>query len=138
MRYIIFADYKKTDDKFLEGPAELYEIMYDGIVGSPRGFDKSEARIIGRVLSKLEKIGTTTEREKRKTFALKDEDHVVELEDTEFKLAIEALEAIRWTALFSRKAADMFDWLDATPKERPAAKLVQYAPQLVQESPQEG
>jgi len=95
------------------GAKERYEIIYDGITGTTRGFEApGETRVIGKVLDKLESIGKTGEREDgRKSFILNGYGAgIVDLEEAEFQLAIQCLNAVRWTVQGARKATDAVEW----------------------------
>lgn len=95
-----------------------FEIIYDGIIGSARGFDgKNEARVIGRVLDKLEGIGETTQRGGMTTYRLRESGGTVELEDAEFELMYDAISHVKWSARFARQVAQTFEWLDASSRE---------------------
>lgn len=104
-----------------ESSKELYEVIYDAITNCPRGFDKSEARVFGRVLTKLESIGASVERDGRASFSISDGLRRVPLEDAEFKLMLETLDSIKWAARFTRKVTALYEWLDKAPAEEPKA-----------------
>jgi hypothetical protein len=118
MRYLEFNDVLGS---------ERYGMIYEGIIGSTRGFDgRTEARVIGKVLDKLEAIGQPVQKEDRATFALSGHGTVA-LEDAEYKLLLDTLSSVKWTAKFSRLVARTFDWLANAPQE-PSVK-----PTLVRE-----
>lgn len=114
MRYLYF------DEQATKNPKENYEMLYDGIINSPRGYEgPAENRTIGRVLDKLEAIGKPARRNNQDVFDLGENLlGVISLEDAEFDLVMATMKAIRWTGAFSRKATAMFDWLNAAPSEQ--------------------
>src|SRR2546428_9303004 len=99
------------------GMGESYEILYDGLTGSSRGFEApSETRIVSRILDKLEEIGLPTERGGVKTFALVDGGGTVRLEDAEYSLMGEAIRSVKWTARAARKATSAMEWFASAPE----------------------
>jgi hypothetical protein len=129
MRHLIFGPASMMDAEGKLAPImdykELYEILYDTITNTPRGFEKSEARVFGRVLSKLESIGHSIERTpKTKSFDLNDDGGIVSLEDAEYSLMMDALNSVQWNAKYVRKADSLYTWLDSAPKELPELKIV--------------
>lgn len=93
---------------------ERYNILYEGITGTTRGFQApSETRVIGRVLDKMEAIGTPTEVTTPNgtimAFTLGG-DGTVDLEDAEFGLMNECLQAVRWSSKGARRATNAIDW----------------------------
>lgn len=128
MRYLIFGPASMMDAEMKLAPImdykELYEILYDTLTNTPRGFEKSEARVYGKVLTKLEGIGHSVERSpKLKSFDLNDSGGQVGLEDAEYLLMLEALNVVQWQARYVRKADSLFEWLFSAPKELPSIKL---------------
>lgn len=108
MRYLTF-------DSSDEQSRKKYAIIYEGIIVSPRGFDiKSEARVIGNVLSKFEVLGTPKTDGRLTTYELTKSGGVA-LEDAEHKLLIEAISTVKFTGQFARVAADSFEWLEKAP-----------------------
>jgi hypothetical protein len=94
-----------------ENAIESYEILYDGMVNTQQPLSLSETRVVGKILDKLEAMGATAERAGNKTFTLAGPGRLV-LEDTEYKLMKECLEAVRWNARASRqvgRAMDLFE-----------------------------
>lgn len=107
---------------------ERYEILYGGVIGTTRGFQApSETRVIGKVLDKLEAIGKASETVGQngatvKSFILNEllAEVVVDLEDAEFSLMLECLQAVRWTTNAARKATAAIEWFQSStepPKE---------------------
>ena len=109
MRKITFTADKQSEDRF--------EILYEGALNTPRGYKApKETRLIGKVLDKLEAVGTPFKDNNRATYKLlfsKAGD--VLLEDEEYSLLKEALDEIKWTGTISRKAADALEFLEASP-----------------------
>lgn len=108
---------KRLDFSGVEGK-ERFEILYGGVTGTTRGFQApSETRVIGKVLDKLESIAKPTETlglggKTIKSFALDEtlSDLTIDLEDAEFGLMKECVEAVQWSAAGARKATTVVDW----------------------------
>lgn len=108
----------------VDGGKERYEILYGGVIGTTRGFQApSETRVIGKVLDKLEAVGKSSETVGQngatiKSFILNDQlpEVVVDLENAEFDLMLECLQAVRWTTSAARKATAAIEWFQ-TAKE---------------------
>lgn len=100
---------------------ERYEITYEGLVGTNRGFEApSETRVIGKILDKLEAIGTPSPTASGVlTFTLNDGGGKVYLEEEEFKLAGECIRLTKWKAQISRKATAAVEWFMGIPKMEP-------------------
>lgn len=95
-----------------------YEVLYQGCVGTTRGFEGTDLRVFSNVLNKLEKLGRPADDSDGATFALS-ESGVVALEDAEYRLLFEAFNKVRWTPKGVRAAADVRDWLSEAPKQEP-------------------
>jgi len=109
---------KKLD---FTGPeaARTFDLIYDGILGTSRGFTApSETRVIGSALSKLEAIGHAVKRGDIPTYGLNPKGGVVLLEEAEFNLAREALTQARFTPFVAREATHAVDWFDAAPSQK--------------------
>lgn len=109
MRYLEFT---------LEEDEKKYEILYQGCVGTTRGFEGQDLRVFSNVLDKLEKLGRPVDDSDGATFALT-HSGIVALEDAEFRLMMEAYNKVRWTPKGVRSAADVRDWLQDAPKTEP-------------------
>lgn len=93
----------------------FYEMIYDGIINSQRGFSApSETRVIGSLLNKLEAIGKVAERGGQATYTL-NYGGVIEIEEEVHKLASDALRHVKWSAAASRNATTAIDWFDNAP-----------------------
>lgn len=109
------------------GDAELYGVMYDGIVNNPRGFTAPiETRIVGKVLDRLEAIGELVLiGPDIKSYRLngKHTDNgvlpVILLEEEEYRLIKEALGQVKWNAVGARRATALFDMLEAATEVKP-------------------
>ena len=115
MRYLYF-----DAEGGLKEPSTTYEMIYDSLYNAPGGYEgPNENRIVSRVFDKLEKIGTATRRNNQDLFSLAETDVVrlMAIEDTEFELVMKVLKSIRWTGAYSRRATEMFDWLEKSPRE---------------------
>lgn len=100
---------------------QRYSYLYDGLTNTKLTFQApSETRVIGRVLTKLEAIGTTINRQagdvSYTSFDLANGGATVLLEDAEHALALKALKEVPWNARGSRIATDLVDWFEAAPK----------------------
>lgn len=100
--------------------ALYYDVVYGGLLTSPRGFSKKETRVVSAVLDKLEAIGKPTGKGGGVAFELNQfaTNRAVELEDAEFVLLCEALDAVVWTTEGARKAAKTFEWLGSVDTTR--------------------
>lgn len=109
MRKITFTADKASED--------LFEILYEGALNTPRGYKApKETRIIGRVLDKLERMGTPFTDNNRSSYKyLYSAAGDLLLEDEEYNLLHEALNEIKWTGGVSRKAADAMELLESSP-----------------------
>lgn len=95
-----------------ENAAQRYEVLYDGLVHSTRGFEApSETRIVSHILDKMETIGKPAERGGIRTFTLNGGGEV-RLEDVEYQLLGEALKGARWTARAARMVTDTLDFFN--------------------------
>lgn len=98
---------------------ERYEILYEGVTGTTRGFQApSETRVVGKILDKLEAIGTPTETPvptggSVKSFALRENGGAVDLEDAEFNLMNECVQAVKWNTRGARRATAAVEWFQA-------------------------
>ena len=94
--------------------AERFEIIYEGLLNSQRGFDApSETRIVGKILEKLEDEATQELVGGVTTYRLKNgKGAVVNLSDEEYKLLVSAVKAVKWTARIATKATDAIEWLE--------------------------
>lgn len=106
---------KKLD--FQDRPEYFFEIVYDGIIGTSRGFAApNETRLIGNVLNKLDAISAEDTAigglPRRK---LKSGGGAVLLEQGEYNLVKEALATVKWNATASRRATEVVDWFSASP-----------------------
>ncbi len=100
-----------------ESAGDRFEIIYDGIIGSGRGYEApSETRIIGNVLTALEKIGKPMSRGGIATYSLADGGGPVLLEDVEWELAKDALTKVKWNAAGARRATDTIEWFHNAPR----------------------
>lgn len=81
-----------------------YELLYDGLLGSPRGYNGAERRIGGAILNKLEAWGSQTDTSNGPTYRLTGYDQAeIELTEIEAKLAITQLDAVSWTGRVVRE-----------------------------------
>lgn len=108
MRYMYFDQPHARD---------IYEMLYDGIVNAPRGYDKNEVRVISKVYDKLEEIGKAVERNGRTTYELAQKGLFIVIEEVELSLVNSALGTIRWIGTHARLASELFDWLDNLPTQ---------------------
>lgn len=98
--------------------SERFEVMYEGLLNTPRGFTAvSETRIVGKVLSKLEELGHQTEVAGIRTYRTNGEVVVAELTDEELSLVTEALKAVKWMGRSARQVNDLFDAFEKVPSE---------------------
>ena len=98
--------------------AEIFEILYQRLVNSTRGFEApTETRVLSHILDKLEAIGTPVEQGGVATFTLNGfEMGSVKLEEAEFKLMAEALREVKWTAKAARKVTRAMDFFYEAPE----------------------
>lgn len=119
MRYLYF------DTEAVKEPVKIYEIVYDGVGGSPRGFEGPiENRHVSKFYDKLEAIGKPCQRNGKDSYEL-DPEKVkgpIILDDAEYTLVYDALKVIRWVGAFSRQATAMFDWLEGA-KDKPREEI---------------
>lgn len=116
-----------------EGAEERFNILYDGLMASSRGYQApGETRVIGVVLDKMEKLGVPTKDGERATFRWnKGTDpttRTVLMEDAEHKLMEESLDSVKWNTVGARKATTAIQWFKDAPtvqvepkKEEPKA-----------------
>lgn len=119
MRYLYF-----DREAGLKEPKETFEMVYDSLINSPGGYEgPKENRIVSKVFDKLEKIGTPVRRNNQDVYDLRSDDlvHLVALEDAEYELVTKVLKSIRWTGTYSRRAVELFDWLDEAPRDQRTA-----------------
>lgn len=75
-----------------------YELLYDSLIGSPRGFSGAERRIGGAILDKMETWGTQVESLGGPTYRLTKYEHAnIDLTDIECKLAVQLVDSVAWT-----------------------------------------
>lgn len=107
-------DFTRTEN------AQVYEILYDGLLNSTRGFEApSETRVLSHIQDKFERIGLTAERGGVKTFTLAPPSGMVTLEEVEYQLMAEALKAVRWTSKAAKAATMALDFFTNAPSEAP-------------------
>lgn len=122
MRYLYF-----DEEAVLKQPSITYEMVYDSLTNAPGGYEgPNENRTISRVFDKLERIGTPARRNNQDVFDLRQDDVVrlVALEDAEFELTYKVLKSIHWTGSYSRRAVELYDWMDNAPREEREPKVV--------------
>jgi hypothetical protein len=109
MRYLIFY------------PTEPghYKVLYDGLISSDRGVSGVEARVVARLLSRLEAIGKPSDSSNGIVFMMGDRPQVMALEDVEYRLMKELLDNVRFIPKFARQVAAALDWFDAAPNAVP-------------------
>lgn len=114
MRYLDFSG---------EEGKERYSVLYDGLIGTNRGFEApSETRVLGSILDKLEAIGHADMRGKNATFSRNEKEDiklVIALEEAEFELAKDTLAHTKWVASSARGATKVMDWFHRAPTEKP-------------------
>lgn len=107
-----------------EGAGENYDIIMDGLLNSPRGFEApKETRQIGKVFDALEAIGTPVKRKvgvNRDGSAVEDDAFdlqrgggIVDLEDAPYALALDSLKQVKWKAATARRATKAMDFFEA-------------------------
>lgn len=101
-----------------EEAAQRYEILYDGLLGTNRGFEApSETRVVSHILDKMEAIGIPAQRGGVKTFSLNGGDKKVMLEDAEYQLMAEAIKQVKWTARAAKSVTGAMDFFAAAPND---------------------
>jgi len=120
--------YLYLDDKAgLKNPTDTYEMIYDALYNAPGGYEgPNETRTISRVFDKLERIGIPVRRNNQDVYELATASNVVclvSLEDAEFTLVERVLKSMRWTGQYSRRAQELYDWLERSPREERAAEV---------------
>lgn len=129
MRYLIFG--KSTDTTSVIGMTHitnyetLYDFLYNAATNPNKAFGKTDSRVYGRVLNKLEAIGDVG---KVRGFDLKPFGGTVALEEQEYAILASAIDSVEWAAGGTRKADELYTWFDAAPKELP--KVVEDAPTI--------
>lgn len=89
-----------------------YELLYDSLVGSPRGFAGAERRIGGAVLDKMETWGTQVEGPNGPTYRLTNyETANIDLTEVEAKLAIQLVDSVAWTGRVIRTVEKLLEKL---------------------------
>lgn len=100
--------------------SERFEVMYEGLLNTPRGFTApSETRIVGKVLSKLEELGHQTEVMGIRTYRMNGEmvSPDLPLTEEELSLVTEALKAVKWMGRSARQVSDLFETFEKAPSE---------------------
>lgn len=115
MRYLYF-----DTEAGLKDPKETFNMLYDGVAGSQRGFEGPiENRNIGKFFDAMEEIGKPCQRNGQDVYELDPEKvKPVIIDDAVFALVWDAVKIIKWTGLFSRKADGLYTWLEAS-KDKP-------------------
>jgi hypothetical protein len=98
-----------------------YEVLYQGCVGTLRGFEGADTRVFGNVLDKVERLGRPIDDSDGASFALT-QSGVVALEDVEYRLLLEAFNKVRWTPKGVRTAAEVREWILEAPKQEPSSR----------------
>lgn len=92
-------------------------MLYEAIIGRPRGYNIQQARIIGKVLDKFEAMGKVAETKNGiilfEPISLPNK---IELEDAEFILTCEMFREMPWIGPGVRRAVAVDDWLVETSK----------------------
>jgi hypothetical protein len=100
-----------------------YEYLYGGLVGTGRGFEApTETRILGKILDKLEAIGTPVKEGADAAYKRKAEEGIelaVALEEAEYELAKDCYAKTQWRAATARAATAILDWFHAAPNTPP-------------------
>ncbi len=98
--------------------AKRFEMMYEGLLATPRGFTApSETRIMSKVLEKMEAIGHQETVNNAPTYRMNGDivSPDLELTDEEYSLTYESLKAVKWMGVAVRGVTDLFDALEKTP-----------------------
>lgn len=94
MRYIHFDN---TDEH-----KSFYGMLLEAIPSSTKTFNaRTEGRKLDKVMDKLE--------------AIKEFPALCEFEDAEYKIMMDALDGVTWTASGVRKSYKLLEWLDKAP-----------------------
>lgn len=97
--------------KYLTFPAsakDSWSLIYEGLLNTPKGFDRKQLRIVVKIQDKLETLAVKTEA----GFEFSGVAQVLPLEDAELSVLREALEAVPWRASGARFVCLAFDILD--------------------------
>ncbi len=99
--------------KILALNPELYAMTYEGLLsGTTRGV---ENRVLAKIQIKLEAVGKA--KDGSLLFELIGDSAIIELEDAEFTLAKRILDAVEWNNVSAKKAAKLYDFIDAVPSK---------------------
>lgn len=93
-----------------------YEILYDGLITTRRGFMGPERRVMEGIMDKFEALGEPVERGNSATFALTKKG-CVELNEVEFKLVVDSMEYVPWASRVLREVGRTLQWLADTQPE---------------------
>lgn len=105
--------------------SDYFEIIYDGLLQTPRGFAApSETRIIGAVQDKLEAIANAIDvgegGRSLATYRLNEvealSNGMIYFEDAEYNLILAALKEVKWLTAAARKATAAMDWFEEAEK----------------------
>lgn len=100
--------------------AELYGIIYTGLIVSDCDLNRKELRAIGRVLDLVESYGV---KQDNGTYIVditrfdKDENITIEIDNYDFDILNKVLSAVKWKPIASRRIIRLFDVLDSQMKD---------------------
>lgn len=98
-----------SDDK------ATFEFIYTGLMVTPRELDKRGHKLHSRIQDSFETISHVNESEVR---VLNHDGGTIVLEEAEFTLLRECLEAVKYLPRFSRQVNSMWDYLDNIKEEK--------------------
>lgn len=111
---------KASESRYLNFTDDVYyATLYGALLNNNKGFDRVEIRIVDKILTKLEAIGTQTGEGVKTDYKLREDGGVVELTDVEYKLTKECLDSLKWLGSYARNAIKLLDWFDNAPTSDP-------------------
>jgi len=101
---------------FTTTDAETFELIYTGLMVTPKELDRKGHRLHTKITDKLEDVSCFKDDDKDSRI-LNPNGGIVILEEAEFTLLKECLEAVKFLPRVSKKVNTLWDFLDASKEE---------------------